>query len=285
MVKTVGDYVQHIENTLESAVGRAEARQFALLLFDYLRGYSRAQMVLYKDEVVTGGEVQFLDNAIVRLLNHEPVQYVIGQTEFLGLVFRVDQRVLIPRPETEELVLWVFEEFSGHACNVLDIGTGSGCIPITIKKHWNKAQVDAWDVSVDALSLASDNAQLNGVDVNFLLRDVLVVEVNLSSYDLIISNPPYITESEKELMASNVLNFEPSIALFVEDDSPLLFYRRIADLSTRALRPGGRLYFEINEAFGSDVCDMLRAFGFLDVALRKDLSDRDRMVRAIWPGV
>lgn len=285
MTETVGDYLVRIDVALEGVVDKQERRQFALLLFDFLRGYSRADLVLRECEILTDQETYFLNDAIVRLKANEPVQYIIGRTEFMGLPFNVDKRVLIPRPETEELVSWILDEGCDEKIDLLDIGTGSGCIPITLKKHWPKAYVETWDISEDALELAASNARLNEVEVQFSCKNALAEVPPPQSFDIIVSNPPYVTDKEKTLMADNVLGFEPHLALFVADDKPLMFYDAIALLATHALRKGGRLYFEINEAYGSETVDMLKRLGFSDVELRKDLFGKDRMVRAIWPGV
>lgn len=285
MAETVGKYLIKIDVALEGVVDKPERRQFSLLLFDFLRGYSRADLLLRENELLTSEETDFLDDAIARLKQHEPIQYILGRTEFLGLPFKVDRRVLIPRPETEELVLWILDEGLNETIDLLDIGTGSGCIPITLKKHWSNARVETWDISEDALELAASNARLNDVEVQFSCKNALTEIPPPQSLDIIVSNPPYVTDKEKTLMADNVLDFEPHSALFVANDKPLLFYDAIALLATHALRNGGRLYFEINEAYGTETVDMLNRLGFSDIELRKDLFGKNRMIRATWPGV
>lgn len=282
----------YIQSQLKNVVDANELQQFVWLIFDHLRGFSRLDLMMKAEEELSEKEVDFIHKAVERLQGHEPLQYVLGQTHFMDLTFKVDKNVLIPRPETEELVTWILEEHPNGLFNkvaaeqlhILDVGTGSGCIPVTLKKLRPLASVEAWDISEGALEMAKSNALLNDVEVDFLLRDVLnYQQYSLSPKHVLISNPPYVTQSEQAKMAPNVLGYEPHLALFVADDAPLLFYRAIASLGVDCLVPGGYLYFEINEAYGQEVCKMLKELGFQSILLRKDLSGRDRMVRAIWP--
>ena len=201
---------------------------------------------------------------------------ILGETEFYGLQFKVNEHTLIPRPETEELVEWILkEEFS----SALDIGTGSGCIAITLAKNTN-AKITAIDISKEAIDVAKENTKNNKVEIDFMLQDILQAET-LSKVDLIVSNPPYILNSEKQKMESNVLDFEPDLALFISDNNPLLFYKKIGVLAEKSLNCGGKLYFEINEKYGAEILEMLSKIGFVDIALKKDINDKDRMVKAI----
>lgn len=285
-MQTVSEAVHLIVKRLTPLTGHDEARHFARLIFDYLRGYSRTDLILKETETLLGNEIEFIEKALERLKLSEPLQYVLGQTEFMGLTLKVDQRVLIPRPETEELVEWILSDKSRSSLSILDIGTGSGCIPIALKKHLPLAFVEAWDISPDALSLAGENALLNKTSISFKRVDVLNAEIdNEKFYDIVVSNPPYVTINEKSEMAENVLGYEPHLALFVANEAPLVFYDAIAKLSKRLLKSGGKLYFEINQTFGNEVVEMLASNQFDAVVLKKDLSGRDRMVRAIWPGV
>jgi release factor glutamine methyltransferase len=289
---SVKQLAAYIQSQLNNVVEANERQQFVWLIFDHLRGYSRLDLMMKAEEELSDTEVDFIHKAAERLQGHEPLQYVLGQTHFMDLIFKVNKNVLIPRPETEELVTWILEEHPAgastdhptEALHILDIGTGSGCISITLKKNRPMADVEGWDISEGALETARGNAVLNGVEVDFELRDVLKYkQYPLSPKHILVSNPPYVTESEQLRMAQNVLDYEPHLALFVADDAPLLFYRAIAGLATACLVPGGYLYFEINEAYGPEVCEMLKELGFQSIVLRKDLSGRDRMVRAIWP--
>ena len=245
----------------------------------------------------------------------EPVQYVLGEADFCGLTLKVKPGVLIPRPETEELVAWVEENVKANSnllpltsnlspFKLLDIGTGSGCIAVALAKKLKEAEVEAWDVSDDALEIARENAKRNGVQVKTSKVDVLDINANsnsqlstlncqlspltshlspLTSYNIIVSNPPYICEEEKAEMERNVLEHEPRLALFVPDDDPLLFYRRIAELGLSLLKEKGLLFFEINRRFGEEVVKMLQEKGYREVELRQDMFGNDRMVKAIKP--
>ena len=221
-----------------------------------------------------------LESILSRLCNFEPIQYVQGTARFLGRTFRVAPGVLIPRPETEELVERMLEEVA-PASRILDIGTGSGCIAVTLSKELPEAEVTAWDISGEALAIAGDNNHLLQASVLFVQRDVLTYQpVEGECFDVIVSNPPYVTETEKRDMEPNVLNWEPSGALFVPDSDPLRFYRRIGELGRSMLTVGGRLYFEINRAFGEAVASMLRKQDYTNVRIRKDISGNDRYVIA-----
>jgi release factor glutamine methyltransferase len=211
-----------------------------------------------------------------------PIQYILGETEFYGLPFYVNESVLIPRPETEELVDWIQKEnYKSAELNILDIGTGSGCIAIALRHEFPSSTVDAFDVSEKALETAKQNATHNKLEVNFKAVDILNAPAFNKKWDIIVSNPPYITENEKDTILSNVLDHEPHLALFVPDNDPLLFYREIAFFAQQYLTPAGKLYFEINRNAGNHTLELLTGMGYRDVELRKDISGNDRMVRAI----
>ena len=236
------------------------------------------------------GELSERDGALVkeiveRLKTKEPIQYVLGKTEFHGLPLRVTPDVLIPRPETEELVEWVLTETMPGRYSLLDIGTGSGCIAVALAKKLPDSKVDACDYSERALAVAEANARENRVNVHYFKQDVFNPFARERRYDVVVSNPPYVMESEKTEMEENVLGFEPHEALFVPNHSPLVFYERIADLAIKLLNERGKLYFEINRAKGDEVQAMLLAKGYRDVELRDDISGNPRMVRAMRPPV
>ncbi len=236
------------------------------------------------EEVIWSNDVKDLIREVVeRLKMKEPVQYVLGRTEFFGLMFKVSPDVLIPRPETEELVEWVLSETPKGEFKLLDIGTGSGCIAVTLAKMLPKSEVYACDVSGEAIEVAMHNASENGVEVHFFTQDIFAPASLSDIYDIVISNPPYVLESEKLMMDERVLDFEPAEALFVPDESPLIFYERIADLSFQILNEQGRLYFEINRSKGDEVLDMLIEKGYCDVEIRSDISGNPRMIRAVKP--
>ena len=220
---------------------------------------------------------------IERLKKHEPIQYIIGYCDFCGLTFKVTPDTLIPRPETSELVEWITEEQKGDKVNILDIGTGSGCIAISLSCKLPGCNIAAWDISPGALAVATENSKANGCSVAFEQVDILAYEPTGEQFDIIVSNPPYIKENEKKSMEANVLDWEPHTALFVPDNDPLLFYRTIAEKALAMLTSGGALYFEINRAHGAETVEMLKSLGYIETELRKDLAGNDRMIKAIRP--
>ena len=240
------------------------------------------QMTFFlKDEVtLTAEQEALLGNAIERLKKQEPIQYILGYCDFCGLRFKVTPATLIPRPETSELVEWITSEATGNE-GILDIGTGSGCIAVSLAHRLQQSKVTAWDISHDALAVAAENSKANGCAVAFEEVDILAYQPTDAQFDIIVSNPPYIKENEKEAMHSNVLDWEPHTALFVPDSDPLLFYRTIAKKGLALLKPGGRLYFEINRAHGNETMEMLAALGYTGIELRKDFAENDRMIRAV----
>jgi release factor glutamine methyltransferase len=232
--------------------------------------------------VVSGKKYEKFLKAITRLKNYEPIQYIIGDTEFYGLVFKVNPSVLIPRPETEELVDWIIKDCEDDKkINILDIGTGSGCIAISLAKNLPNAKVFALDVSNEALKTANQNAINNGVEVEFIEADILSYNSLDIQFDLIVSNPPYVRELEKQMMSANVLDHEPHLALFVEDDDALLFYRKITDVAADILKPNGQLFFEINESLGESTKQLLDNSNYKNIELKKDIFEKDRMIKAV----
>lgn len=228
------------------------------------------------DPVITEKMLEYLN----RLTKNEPVQYVIGVCEFYGMPFKVNPSVLIPRQESEELVRWIVEENRNLKGKILDIGSGSGCLSISLKNLLPEISAEGWDKSIPALEIARKNAELNFTEVNFKSIDIFNIDKKeTGQFDLIVSNPPYVRISEKALMQKNVLDFEPEMALFISDRDPLLFYRRIVELSSEILKPGSPIYFEINEAFGTEMIQLMIHFDFNEIELRKDLNGKDRMIR------
>ncbi len=259
---------------LEAVYGEGEAKAIARMVYEVRYGLSFSDLLLGRDAEADDGDLQQI---AARLERHEPVQYVLGETRFCGHTFRTDRRALIPRPETEELCRWMLATPFG---SLLDIGTGSGCIAVTMALACPEAQVEAWDLSAEALALAAENAEALHARVTFMQRDALATErEDAGRYDLIVSNPPYICRREAEAMEPHVLDYEPHQALFVPDDDPLRFYRAIARYGQTALRPQGHLYFEINPRFADDLCTMLRNAGFRDVTVRHDAFGKTRFIR------
>ena len=274
--------VRQIREALHGVCSDAEALSLAKMLLVDVFGFSTLELYGGKDRSFSENEQTHLADIVGRLQNHEPIQYIIGKETFMGLDFEVDGNVLIPRPETQELVEWILEDHcSDNHCKILDIGTGSGCIPVSLARFLEGSEVEAWDVSAGALEVARRNAARNQVKVLFREQDVFVASPSLSQYDVVVSNPPYIAEKEKVDMEANVLDWEPSIALFVPDSDPLLFYRTIAELGLKMLVTEGTLYFEINRAYGAMMKSMLENMGYRHVELRKDMFGNDRMIKAI----
>lgn len=267
--------------TLEPLYGNGEARAITDYVLDVCFGLSKADILCGAVEEMTAEKTAELNKIFGRLTEGEPVQYVLGRAEFSGRWFNVRPGVLIPRPETEELCAWITADSKASASpKVLDIGTGSGCIAITLQLDMPESKVTAWDISADALDVARENAQQLGANVNFVKLDALNAKPE-GEWDVIVSNPPYICEKEKKDMAVNVLEHEPHKALFVPDADPLLFYRAITRLAVQTLSKGGRLYFEINPIYADDTCHMMRAEGMTAVELRSDMYGKQRMAKGV----
>lgn len=267
--------------TLEPLYGNGEARAVTDYVLDVCFGLSKADILCGAVEEMTAEKTAELNKIFGRLTEGEPVQYVLGRAEFCGRWFSVRPGVLIPRPETEELCAWITADSKASASpKVLDIGTGSGCIAITLQLDMPESNVTAWDISADALDVARENAQRFGANVNFVKLDALNAKPE-GEWDVIVSNPPYICEKEKKNMAVNVLEHEPHTALFVPDADPLLFYRAITRLAVQTLSKGGRLYFEINPIYADDTCHMMRAEGMTAVELRSDMYGKQRMAKGV----
>lgn len=267
--------------TLEPLYGNGEARAITDYVLDVCFGLSKADILCGAVDEMTAEKTAELNKIFGRLTEGEPVQYVLGRAEFSGRWFNVRPGVLIPRPETEELCAWITADSKASGSpKVLDIGTGSGCIAITLQLDMPESKVTAWDISADALDVARENAQLLGANVNFVKQDALNAKPE-GEWDVIVSNPPYICEKEKKDMAVNVLEHEPHKALFVPDTDPLLFYRAITRLAVQTLSKGGQLYFEINPIYADDTCRMMRAEGMTAVELRSDMYGKQRMAKGI----
>jgi release factor glutamine methyltransferase len=254
-----------------------EIISWAYIVIQHLLGYNRSDCIIHANKKITIEMSDEIKQIVMDLKTQKPLQYILGESEFYGMKFQVNEHILIPRPETEELVDWVLQENFDSA---LDIGTGSGCISIALAKHSN-ATISAIDISEMALKVAKGNAAINEVKIDFIQQDVLRAQ-GLQKVDVIISNPPYVLSSEKQQMKTNVLQYEPHLALFAPDKDPLLFYKKIGNLAAKSLNCGGKLYFEINEQYGSEILEILSEIGFVDMALKKDINDKDRMIKAIW---
>jgi release factor glutamine methyltransferase len=264
-----------------------EIDHFFFMLTEFYLSVNRLQLALNPEIIVTNEKNELFKEALKSFKNYLPIQYIIGETEFFGLPFKVNSSVLIPRPETEELVEWILKRqvTNKNQLRILDIGTGSGCIAISLAKNLPNAKVYALDISNDALKIAIKNAQLNHVNIEFIKANILNSnawnsEFKNLKFDIIVSNPPYVRELEKEQMKANVLNNEPHLALFVDDDNPLKFYKAITQYAVDNLSAQGDLFFEINEYLGSQMFQLLKEYGFSNIELKQDIFNKDRMIKA-----
>lgn len=264
--------------TLLSVYPQHEARALYMLVMEVAFGLTPTQVLLGKDKELSEDKQALLQNIIGRLVRKEPVQYILGQADFCGHTFHVERGVLIPRPETQELVRLICRQ-SPTPCSVLDIGTGSGCIAVSLASEGY--QVTAFDISADALRIASENASRLQVDVDFRQEDILHPSATTQLWDVIVSNPPYVCRKEATQMDTNVVEYEPHLALFVPDDDPLLFYRTIAHYALSHLKPKGRLYFEINQAYPTETASLLERMGYSQVAIHQDGFGKPRFISAL----
>lgn len=272
--------IQYIEKELSGFYPPTEVRGFIPLIFEHVCGMNYTEQILRRGEEIDSASKREIKEIVQRLKTYEPVQYILGETEFFGMKLKVAPGVLIPRPETEELVQWIIDSVKPGPPSILDIGTGSGCIALALKNSLKNARVSAVDFSDKSLEIAEENARLNQLDVSFIKADVLNWQkYKWNNYDIIVSNPPYVRDLEKEAMLPNVLKYEPSEALFVSNDDPLVFYREIARFAQTCLSAGGELYFEINEHLGSETAKLMRDFSFRDVVLKNDINGKERMLR------
>ena len=255
----------------------SEARSIAILLMCNITGLSYTELLIHTPSL-NEEQKEELRKKIERVKKNEPLQYVLGETIFYGRRFKCDQRALIPRPETEELIDWIINDVSNDGnIRILDIGCGSGCIAITLSKEIKNSTVTALDISEEAISLTEENCKINNCKVECINDDIF--NFSDAQYDIIVSNPPYICDNEAANIESNVIDYEPHLALFVPDNSPLKFYEKITEYAARNLRSRGKLYFEINRKYGKEMQLLLEKFGFINIELRKDISNNDRMIK------
>lgn len=273
--------LQHIKDSLSPIFSQREIKSLIKIIFENLKGYSQVDLIMHSDDELSDYIKNKIDKILSRLLNNEPIQYILGEAYFQGFHLKVTPATLIPRPETEQLVDIIIRENSRPDLRILDIGTGSGAIAIALARALPFPQIDAIDISNEALIVAKENAKTIKANINFILKDILNEPApHEPLYDIIVSNPPYITLKERAHMESNVLDYEPHSALFVPDSDPLLFYRTIAKYADKALSHGGRLYFEINRDYGKETAELLSNYGFEDISIEKDMYANDRFVSA-----
>lgn len=272
-------HIFHVE--LDGVYPKEEVDSFFYLMVEHYLGLERFVLALQPNTIVTKEQEQPLFEGLSQLKLQRPIQYILGVAHFLDMEFKVNEHVLIPRPETEELVHWILEQERGRhgVIKILDIGTGSGCIAIALAKNIPNAEVYAMDISSDSLKVAEENAIKNKVSIEFIEADILQLEKLEIHFDVIVSNPPYVRELEKKEMSANVINYEPGHALFVSNENPLLFYSKISEFATSHLNRGGSLYFEINQYLGKETLKLIGKFGFSDLELREDIFGNYRMLK------
>jgi release factor glutamine methyltransferase len=281
---TVQEATYYILNQLKKIYTESEASPITDWVMEKITGSIKMERMLYKNAALTPSEEIQLNDSVQRLMQYEPVQYVLNESWFCGFKFYVDKNILIPRPETEELVEWIVTNIkaAGSELKILDIGTGSGCIPISLKRKLEKAEVWSCDISKEAIAVATKNAITLGTEVNFIQLDFLDQKQwkQLASFDIIVSNPPYIPEKDKAMMQPNVLQYEPGSALFVPDNDPLVFYKSIAEFGKQHLNNGGAIYFEIHEDLGETITKLMQANNYT-AELKKDMQEKDRMIKSV----
>jgi release factor glutamine methyltransferase len=272
LVNIIPKFLSEINN-----FSRREVTSFAYLSIEKILGYSKSDCIIHSNQELNNDNIISFENIINDLKQNIPIQYILGEAHFYDLKFKVNSSTLIPRGETEELVQYILiHDFT----SVLDIGTGSGCIAISIAKNSN-SKITAIDNNIEALEIAKSNAILNSVKINFVLSDVFNFS-DTKKYDLIVSNPPYVLESEKKIMDKNVLDYEPHNALFVADNDPLVYYKEIAKIATNNLNKNGLLFFEINENYSKQIIELLSNLNFVDIELKKDINGRDRIIKSVF---
>jgi release factor glutamine methyltransferase len=265
--------------------GDREAANIANIVIENITGFKKVDRLINKQFPLNEEQLQLLNDYTNELLKHKPVQYVLNEVWFAGMKLYVDENVLIPRPETEELIEWIVKTVASRksqVASILDIGTGSGCIPVALKKKLLSVEVHALDISEEALNVAKRNAVTQQTEINFHLLNILDRNLwkQLPKFDIIVSNPPYVTQGEASSMQKNVLQYEPHLALFVDDEDAMKFYKAIAEFGLKHLNENGQLFFEINEMMGKQICDLLNQYRYLNIELKKDMQNKDRMIKA-----
>lgn len=276
-IRTVKEAYQNFKIFISKVYEPAEAESITAIVFNEILGYDRIKLILNENELLSASLFEQIDFIAFQLLQHKPIQYILGYTFFHGLKISVNESVLIPRPETEEIIDYILSKHENHNLTVLDIGTGSGCIPIALKSQRSNWKISAIDVSENALKTAQNNAKNQNLSIDFLLADVFEFQPK-TNFDLIISNPPYVLDSEKIQMQQNVLAYEPELALFVPDEDPLKYYKRIISIAAQNLNKNGMLYLEINESFAPETAELMVSFSFENIQIIQDFKGKNRLV-------
>ena len=274
-MQKLGDIILFFKNELAGISNSREIFNWAYITINNLFGYDRANCIINQNQKISLHQRKKIKRIVSQLKKNKPIQYILEECVFFDLKFKINSSVLIPRPETEELVKWILkDEFK----SMVDIGTGSGCIAISIAKNKN-VNTHAIDISNASIQLAKKNAEFHGVNINFLNIDILTENIN-NKVDIVVSNPPYVLKKEKKHMNKNVIDYEPEIAIFVDDNNPFVFYKIIAKKAKKILNRNGKIYFEINESYSAEVIKILKYYGYVNIKLKKDINDRDRMIKA-----
>ncbi len=274
-MQKLGDIILFFKNELAGISNSREIFNWAYITINNLFGYDRANCIINQNQKISLHQRKKIKRIVSQLKKNKPIQYILEECVFFDLKFKVNSSVLIPRPETEELVKWILkDEFK----SMIDIGTGSGCIAISIAKNKN-VNVHAIDISNTSIKLAKKNAEFHDVSINFLNIDILTENIS-NKVDIVVSNPPYVLKKEKKHMNKNVIDYEPEIAIFVDDNNPFIFYKIIAKKAKKILNRNGKIYFEINENYSEEVMKILKDYGYVNIKLKKDINDRDRMIKA-----
>ncbi|HET6244278.1 MAG: peptide chain release factor N(5)-glutamine methyltransferase [Bacteroidetes bacterium] len=275
--------IKYFKEQLKDYYPYDEIQSFIWICFNHYLNLSPTDLIISQDKTMSESELLKFNFAVKDLKKNKPIQYILGETEFYGLKINVDPSVLIPRQETEELVDWIINDFkpTKEHLKIIDICTGSGCIAIALNKNLPGSDVKAVDISREAINTAKKNAALNNSEISFLNQDALLGIKTNDYFDIIVSNPPYVTNSEKKLMHNNVLSYEPHLALFIEDNDPLKFYKAIAKWALNHLNKKGKLYFEINELKSSELINLLELLGYKEIVVKKDLNEKFRMIRCM----
>ena len=283
---TIQDIIDEINFQLKPYYSKNEITSLSFIILEKILEYSKTEILIKKSEKLNDNNVKEIRSILSRLKQNEPIQYILGETEFYNLKFKLTSEVLIPRPETEELVDWIIKDNVTHhpKLEIIDIGTGSGCIAISLAKNLKYANITALDNFCPVLEKAEENALLNNTEIEFVKHNILDDKTLNKKFDIVVSNPPYIKDSEKLLMSNNVLDFEPKRALFVPDNDPLIFYKAIVNFCHFNLNQKGILYLEINEALGEETKNLLFENKFINIEIRKDINNKPRMIKAIYEG-
>jgi len=281
-IRTIKDLRFYLSQELDPIYQEPELTAMTNIIIKTLLGTTKLHQIYLSDQTVTPNQAEWGIKICSELKTGKPLQYILGETFFYDCRIRITSETLIPRPETEELVHYVIKENEGFTGNIIDFGTGSGCIAIALARNLPGSEITGIDISEEALEVAKENAVMNNVNVSFRKGDILNPDIsNLPEAEIIISNPPYVRDSEKKLMNRNVFDFEPHRALFVSDADPLIFYRSILGIARKILLPGGNIWFEINEAMGNSMVDLLRSFGYINIEVIKDINSKDRIIKGL----